>query len=380
MTIEKNKRFKINKPAERYSRLAIKLTWLCLGLAGLTGCAIPRDVPNLSTLPTGKSPALDRIADLQIRLDKLGAAPSAYSFPGKAGDTPELTQSKYAWAKAQCWVRNAYSEQHENDANGFSAAALGEAQKLTQGLEGKSAFYADTALINHIERVRPDLWQRAASLKQHPGYACSATTVACMEVQLSRSGHELADIGWRHANSYLAIAEDMAQRAAQLADACETPPPRPVIIPAPVETKPVAPPTPPPPSPAMTIEKITLNASALFGFDKRTQDDLLPQGKTELDQLAAKIVHVYSRVETIELSGYTDRLGSDAYNQALSLDRANTVQGYLRSKGVTAPMTAEGRGKANPVAYCDGERITPKLTECLKPNRRVEITIIGAKK
>ncbi len=355
------------KTAKHYAQLAA----LGFMAAALTACAIPRDVP---TQALGKSPTLDRFADLQSRLDKLGGGASAYAAPGESGDAAALTQNKYAWAKAQCWVRNAYSEQHENDARGFSAAALDEAQKITQSLEGKSAAYTDTALINHTERVRPDLWQRAESLKQQPGYACAAATVGCLEVQLSRSGHELADTGWRHANSYLAIAEDMAKRATSQADACKPPPPKPSIVPLPAPAAPVALP------PVKTLEKITLNASALFRFDRRTQADLLPQGKAELDQLAARIQQVYASVDAIDLVGYTDRLGSDAYNQTLSQDRANTVKAYLQTKGVTATMSAQGRGESNPLVQCEGNAPTAKLTACLQPNRRVEVMITGIKK
>lgn len=349
-------------------------------VAVLSACgSIPADVPRLAV---GKA-SLDKTADLQARLDKLASPPASFASAGVSADSAALTQSKYAWAKAQCWVRNAYSEQHESDARGFSDLALAEAQKLISSLENKTAISQDTALINHTEQLRPDLWKQAEGLKQHRGYACAAATVACLEVQLSRSGHELTETGWRHANSYLAIAEDMAQKAKSQAEACKPPPPPPSIVPMPAA--PVAPPPPPPAAPKPTaiksIEKVTLNASALFRFDKRGAADLLPEGRAQLDELAAKIGKVYESVESIELVGHTDRLGSDAYNDKLSLDRANTVKAYLQGKGVSAAMTAQGKGKLEPVVQCPGGNApTPVLTQCLQPNRRVEITIVGVKK
>jgi OmpA-OmpF porin, OOP family len=341
------------------------LSALALSLAA---CSTPRDVP---TQAAGNVPAaLERFAALQTRLDKLNAG-SKFAGPS-AADAPALTQSKYDWAKAQCWVRNAYSERHERDAAGFPNAALDEAEKIIRGLEAGNNTYKDTALINHKERLRPDLWARAQSVKQSAGFACAAATVGCLEVQLSRTGHENAETGWRHANSYAAIAEDMTQKAeAQTKDCMPPAPPPPAPAPA---AAPVAPPAAP------TVEKVTLNASALFLFDKRTQADLLPQGKAEMDQLAQRIQQVYASVERIDLVGYTDRLGSDAYNAKLSQDRADTVKAYLQSKGVNAPMTTAGRGAADPVVQCQGNKPTPQLTACLQPNRRVEITIVGVKK
>jgi OmpA-OmpF porin, OOP family len=329
----------------------------------LAACGIPRDVPR----EAAGNPGLERFSDLQSRLDKLNSGKRFGA--GAAADSVAVAAGKYDWAKAQCWVRNAYSERHENEAAGFAAAALDEADKIVNGLESGSNAYKDTALINHTERVRPNLWQRAEKIKQSTGFACAASTVACMEVQLSRSGHELTETGWRHANTYVAIAEDMAAKAEKEAATCALPAPPP----------PAATPLAPPP-PGRTVEKVTLNASALFRFDKRTQADLLPQGKTEMDQLAERIKQVYANVESISLTGYTDRLGSTGYNAKLSQDRADTVKAYLQSKGVNAPMTTAGRGPAEPVVQCAGSKTTPKLTECLQPNRRVEIVITGTKR
>jgi OmpA-OmpF porin, OOP family len=367
----------------------ITTTTKCVPLAlalTLTACAIPRDVPTETT--AGKSAQLERFAGLQTRLDKLASAdPARYApiadtdriRPGLVADINDTiklssAEQKYDWAKAQCWVRNAYSERHERDAAGFANAALTEAEKIITGLEAGNNTYKDTALINHKERVRPYLWARAQAVKKSSGFACAAHTVGCLEVQLSRSGHELAETGWRHANSYLAIAEDMVARAEAQAKDCVPPAPPP---PAP------APAAPPPPKPAAatpSVEKVTLNAGALFKFDKRSQADLLPQGKAEMDQLAERIKQVYVSVERIDLVGYTDRLGSNAYNAKLSLDRAETVKTYLQSKGVTAAMTTRGAGQAEPVVQCEGTQPTAKLTQCLQPNRRVEISIVGVKK
>ncbi|MFV0284648.1 MAG: OmpA family protein, partial [Castellaniella sp.] len=85
--------------------------------------------------------------------------------------------------------------------------------------------------------------------------------------------------------------------------------------------------------------------------------------------------------DAIELEGHTDRLGSESYNQRLSQARAETVQRYLRSRGVQAPMTAVGRGESQPVTTgCQGNRASQQLIACLQPDRRVVVRITGVKK
>ena len=79
-----------------------------------------------------------------------------------------------------------------------------------------------------------------------------------------------------------------------------------------------------------------------------------------------------------EVYGYTDRLGSDAYNNKLSQRRADSVTNELQSKGVTV-KTSEGRGKSSPVTgnKCDGVKGRNNVINCLAADRRVEIVITG---
>ena len=73
------------------------------------------------------------------------------------------------------------------------------------------------------------------------------------------------------------------------------------------------------------------------------------------------------------ITGYTDRIGSSAYNQKLSERRAVAVRTYLASKGVDAVrLKAQGKGEADPVVTCT-DRQLPALIKCLEPNRRVEV-------
>ncbi|MHB8668736.1 MAG: OmpA family protein [Burkholderiales bacterium] len=156
----------------------------------------------------------------------------------------------------------------------------------------------------------------------------------------------------------------------------------PELVPKPAEPAPAPVVTPPPapapaPMPKPVSEKVTLSADTLFNFDK---SDLRSDGKAKLDDLVDKLKAV--DVQTIIDVGYTDRIGSKAYNLKLSERRAETVKAYLVSKGVPADrILAKGKGKADPVTrpgQCKGH-VTRKLIACLQPDRRVEIEVIGTR-
>ena len=144
--------------------------------------------------------------------------------------------------------------------------------------------------------------------------------------------------------------------------------------------KPAAQPTPPPPPPVKpapapaakpkpVAEKVTLAADVLFDFDKSV---LKQEGKNKLDDLATKVNAI--NLEVVIAIGHTDSIGSDAYNQKLSVRRAESVKAYLVSKGV-APnrVYTEGKGEKQPVA-------SNKTKDGRAKNRRVEIEVIGTRK
>ena len=260
----------------------------------------------------------------------------------------------YQLSKAQCWLDVSFHEYSRNDRGGFPQAALSESQRIIGALEaGQDAGWA-TPLANHAEKLRPDLWARYDALKQSAGFSCAAQQTACGEVELVHAGNEIHDAGWRHAKPYVQIAEDLAGGAEKTAANCGAPP-KPAV--------------------AVQPEKITLSADALFQFDKSDSKDLLPKGRAELDDLAQKLATRKVTVTAIKVTGYTDRLGSAAYNQRLSLARANTVKRYLQEHGVTAPVSVEGRGLQDQLVACTGVKPRPALLACLQPNRRVEVTI-----
>ena len=145
-----------------------------------------------------------------------------------------------------------------------------------------------------------------------------------------------------------------------------TPPPAPVAIVAPVV---VVPAPAPAPAPAAAATKVTYAADAFFDHDKSV---LKPAGKAKLDDLVGKVAGI--NLEVIVAVGHTDSDGSDAYNQKLSVRRAEAVKAYLVSKGIEKNRVyTEGKGEKQPVA-------DNKTKEGKAKNRRVEIEVVGTQK
>lgn len=122
-------------------------------------------------------------------------------------------------------------------------------------------------------------------------------------------------------------------------------------------------------------EVITLSADALFPFDKGDVKDISPAGRTALSALASKLRASEAGVLAIRVVGYTDNIGSTAYNQDLSERRARAVRQVLVDDGMPATrLSAEGRGEADPVKNCGDSPLTERIA-CLAPNRRVEVRV-----
>ena len=179
------------------------------------------------------------------------------------------------------------------------------------------------------------------------------------------------ELCWRNANWTPATASPDCDGALKKEAA---PPPAPAPAAAPVAPAPAAPPAAAPapapaPAPVAPVsEKVTFAADAFFDFDKSV---LKPEGKAKLDDLVGKMGAI--NLEVIIAVGHTDGVGSDAYNQKLSVMRSEAVKAYLTSKGVEKNRVyTEGKGEKQPVA-------DNKTTEGRAKNRRVEIEVVGTR-
>jgi len=147
-----------------------------------------------------------------------------------------------------------------------------------------------------------------------------------------------------------------------------------VVAAAAPEPAPAPAPAAPAPAPAVVVapvpssEKVTYAADAFFDFDKAV---LKPEAKEKLDDLVSKTKEI--NLEVIIAVGHTDSVGTDAYNDKLSVRRAESIKAYLTSKGVEANRVyTEGKGKKQPVA-------DNKTAEGRQKNRRVEIEVVGTR-
>ena len=111
----------------------------------------------------------------------------------------------------------------------------------------------------------------------------------------------------------------------------------------------------------VTIEKpLSLSAQTLFAFDSTTVVT-----NQSLDLLVEQLTSYPE--DKVQILGYTDNSGSEAYNQRLSERRAKAVAAYLTEKGIdTSRLTVVGKGETNPVASNDTQQGRVQ-------NRRVEV-------
>lgn len=146
------------------------------------------------------------------------------------------------------------------------------------------------------------------------------------------------------------------------------PAPAPLVI---SETRPMEvarAPEPPPPAPVATSEKVSFAAEALFDFDKSV---LKTEGKTALDEFMQKLQGMTT--EVIVTVGHTDSVGSDEYNQKLSMRRAEAVKAWLTSKNIDAARVfTEGKGENEPI-------VDNKSAENRAKNRRVTVEVVGTR-
>ncbi len=172
------------------------------------------------------------------------------------------------------------------------------------------------------------------------------------------------ELCWRDANWTPATAAPGCDGAIVAPKAAAPAGAGPAVAPgvAPVTAKPAA------PSQPVAATKVTYAADAFFDFDKSV---LKAEGKAKLDDLVGKVKGI--NLEVIIAVGHTDSVGSDAYNQKLSVRRSEAVKAYLVSKGIEKNRVyTEGKGEKQPVA-------DNKTKEGRSKNRRVEIEVVGTR-
>ena len=366
-------------PAARSNALpAVAFALSALVIAGCSTAAGQQS--NSSTTPAAKQSITD------------GAIHSDYAnYETEQGrikslnDTGKHRVASYSLAKAQCWLDVSLHEYSRNDRSNFPRLAFEESFKITEYLGKGGAVNAaanpamQTPLVNDASKLRQDLWDAAAKLKGHPGFACAEQKTACAEVELVHAGNEFNQQQWRHAKPYVQIAEDLIGDAQKAAQAC---------IPAPVVARAAPAPAVVPVAPPVAAPATPVNAAAnvLFNFDKRDMANVRSYTKDQLDTLIGQVKGGAITVSGIKLIGHADRLNSTGnanYNVQLSQDRVNTIKNYMVNAGVPANLiTTDFKADSTQIEACTKAkfRSNAELQECLLPNRRVEVVLTGVRK
>ncbi|MBK9160121.1 MAG: OmpA family protein [Nitrosomonadales bacterium] len=282
---------------------------------------------------------LQQIVELQRRADKL-------AFGGLGSD-------HYHLAKARTWLDLATSEYHQTDNSGIVDAAIGQAKALLDALENRrDSISMETPMqLQGSEAVRQDLWEKITVLKGDAKFTCGQRQLAEAEVQLVWTGHEKAESGWSHAQSYARGVENLVYEAQVAIANCGGEAGRKVI------------------------EKYVLSTDTLFAFDSA---ELIPGATARLDRLADTVKGWHS-AESVTLVGHTDRYGPPAYNQKLSEQRAERIRQYLIGKGIAPErIRSGGAGSTQPLVTCPTALSKQEQVSCLQPNRRVEIILRGS--
>jgi OOP family OmpA-OmpF porin len=161
-------------------------------------------------------------------------------------------------------------------------------------------------------------------------------------------------------------------------DLCPKPPAPPAPPAAKPEPKPEAKPAPKPapkPEPRNVELKIELQG---IPFNKT---ELTDDNKKELDEFLAKEVKPLTTVGAVIITGHTDRIGSEKYNKKLSEKRALGAKDYVVGKGIDQKLIFwEGKAAKQPIPvtkFCENKMKRKQLIECLAPNRRVTVEVVG---
>lgn len=128
----------------------------------------------------------------------------------------------------------------------------------------------------------------------------------------------------------------------------------------------------PPPVVAVVEEVVVVKEETIVIRDVHFQFDsakLTAADKDKLETIASRLKQE-APTARLTVTGYTDSVGSDAYNQKLSEKRAHSVVEYLIERGVprSSFVAVSGAGESNPVA-------DNKTADGRAMNRRTEIKI-----
>lgn len=122
-----------------------------------------------------------------------------------------------------------------------------------------------------------------------------------------------------------------------------------------------------------------LETDALFEFGKA---EMRASGFNAIENLVQRLRQDYTSVDRIRVVGYTDPIGSVAFNRKLSQDRAEVVASQIATRNIkpNRGIDTEGRGSIELAKTGCGNTATPENKICHAPNRRVVVVVTGARR
>ena len=298
---------------------------------------------------TSVAPLKERTTDEQIKVDQqvfsaLEARLEALNLAGFPVDS-------YIFTKASKWLEFAFDEYTDNDKMGIVEDALYEATYLTRLMEGGALnIISGTPLGSASMKIRNDLWDRVAVLKEQAGFSCGGAKVAELEVMLVWAGHEYKELGFQHAMPYIEKSEQLAREASVIVSSCKSSPssaPAVAVHPLKATTTPLKRVL------AQEVKKLTALADRVhFALG---QSSMSRKTRVILDQMASILkTHLAIRVA---LHGHTDKRGSVKYNMALSKRRAEAVQSYWVEVGIAKErLTIVAHGEKHPTVMTQSKK------------------------
>ncbi|MGO4395868.1 OmpA family protein [Variovorax sp. M-6] len=299
----------------------------------------------------------------------------------------------YWSAKAQCWADLSKAEASQGDTRDTASIAGQNADRiraaLSQGQEpgpgAERAIFDQEILPAASGRYgrpqwRADLVTVDSTLAKYRERKCRTPKVGCLEVarqSVYENLEETQGARWNHGRPELDHAVALAKKAGgEFEAACSAQDSLEAIQ---VPQAPGLDGINVPQAPA--LEVVEVPADMLFRFDQGQSDGMLAGGRAEVAAVAAKIRAHGAAAGSIAIIGHTDRLGLPEHNQALSLQRAETVARLLQGAGVSLPIQPSGAGASAPVTgdACKAVARQQALIDCLQPDRRVVVRIMPAK-
>jgi outer membrane protein OmpA-like peptidoglycan-associated protein len=338
----------------------------------LSGCFGPRDtLVREPVVPDQLQKVSDRISDEAIRSDRQvieGLRVRLRKLNEQGGPWPI---DNYFVCKAQAWIDFSEIEYTDNDRGKVVDHALDQARSLIEQMEANAKDISrDTPIIPESMLVRKDLWDFVAQRKAAGGPQCTDCDLARLEVQLVATGHDHAELGWRHAASGVLASERLARAVKVGHDGCnianaDGPGPVMASAVAVVESGSSSEGTGPIMASAMAVSVDDLRVPVVVHFAYNKSN--LSHKTAAILARVTQVLRAYPET-TVRVIGHTDARGGDRYNEALSMRRAASVRSYLQSAGIPASrITDEGRGRSQPL------KIDEPLIEAYALDRRVEL-------